>query len=673
MAKFHELFDQEFGSKPHGESISNEQIHSEGIVDNIVDWVKGKKVVAYSRFKYMNQFCKSFEDSKVNHGLWGFFMPKSEGYVSKLGMYALGKSASQAMNNLVKSIKLEMKGEPKKMNNLGYGHDYDSGTSFNTESFDPDVKKVDQVISDFESFRKTIDRNAAVMDPEPQPIELSDCKAIVRVLHRLEGVDHRDWLAPIENAKDDMKDDSNFFEFKEKIRPLEKLAKDMEDFRKKWVRFILDEVRFEEVKTRGADTATEAYEDSIVDDTEEGDKIYIDVKGAKLEPDTSAEDEKQLEIAIEQFVSCAEEADLIDTAIARNQDILYRAKQAMNGQAIAIAAPTAFLEEYNALRTDCMLVMYNHSISLESGGDPKTQLASFIVNLESAMDKIKDAGKWVWEKLKQLWEKIKGFFAKVFGNKKKEIEAKQAAVAAGEDGSKKVVADEMKKQKSTNAKETINEATKMTEGNKKEMEKLKSTLPTLADAIADSFADVADGLQEVRALREKQESQQKEADARVTEKKLEYNKINITPQIQEFLRADNIAKFTSVSDDGLSIYTYKFVLSENGKDIDIVESVEPLAKGKLTSGMSAEEQQDMFYKEADGWIKVNDKSVLKDLLDKKYVVAEYAETTFDNFKSRVDNLISKTESKDKGGSAGKQLNKLVSNAGKMIKTALKGL
>ena len=263
MAKFNTLLDQEFLSKPHGEMITDDQVHSEGILDKIVDWVKGEKVVAYSRFKYMNQFCKSFEDSKVNHGLWAFFMPKGEGYVSKIGMYALGKSASQAMNSLIKSIKMEVFENTGRMNSLGYGHNYDSDSSYggvNGEAYNPDVKKANQVLSDFETFAKTIERNAATLDPQPQPIELEECKAIVRVLERLERTDPKDWFEPIEDAKEDYKDHDKFFEFKDRLKPLETLARKMEEFRKKWAKFILDEVRFEEVKTRGESAYGESFE-----------------------------------------------------------------------------------------------------------------------------------------------------------------------------------------------------------------------------------------------------------------------------------------------------------------------------------------------------------------------------------------------------------------------------
>ena len=250
MAKFNELYNKLNTNTVHVENIDNVTVNTEGIIDNIVNWVKGEKLVAYSRFKYMNQFCKTFEDPQVNHGLWGFFMPKAEGYVTKLGMYALGKSASQAMNQLVKSVKLDAKSENRGISS-SYNNDYDS--NINMESINADIDKVSQAVSDFESFSSTINRNASVMEILGQPIELTECRAIIRVLHRLQGVSKADWLDPIEYAEDKMKNDPNFFTFKAKLKPLRMLADKMEQFRAKWLKFILDEIRFEERKTRGVD------------------------------------------------------------------------------------------------------------------------------------------------------------------------------------------------------------------------------------------------------------------------------------------------------------------------------------------------------------------------------------------------------------------------------------
>jgi hypothetical protein len=245
--KFKDIYDKE--PEIHTESI---EVHQEGIIDNIVDWIKGEKLVAISRYKYLNQFCKVFEDEKVNKGTWKFFMPPSENYVSKLAMYAFGRTAGQVMNGYIKNIHKAMK--PKKESTE------DSVNGYYPQHQEDDNKEQlvmpEDVLRDFEDFAATIDRNAAVMDMQPVPVELEKCDYIVKVLHKLQGIKKQDWLEPIEEAKEDMKNDPKFFDFKEQLKPLEQLAQKMEEFRYKWSKFILDNVKFEEVKTRGDDAGS---------------------------------------------------------------------------------------------------------------------------------------------------------------------------------------------------------------------------------------------------------------------------------------------------------------------------------------------------------------------------------------------------------------------------------
>ena len=250
MGTFKDLYDKQF--EVHTESMV-EDIHTEGIIDNIVDWIKGEKLVALSRFKYLNQFCKSFEDKEINKGLWKLFMPPSENYVAKLGMYALGRTPGQILKGYIKNI---IKGLTPKKEKPEEAGGYYPDTSTNNEKEEEPVKTPDEILQDFQSFADTIDRNAATMAMQPTPVELEKCNYIVKVLHKLQGVKKQDWTDVLEEAKEDMKNSPKFFDFKEQLKPLEHMVDKMEEFRYKWSKFILDNVKFEEVKTRGDDAGS---------------------------------------------------------------------------------------------------------------------------------------------------------------------------------------------------------------------------------------------------------------------------------------------------------------------------------------------------------------------------------------------------------------------------------
>lgn len=664
MAKFNTLFDQEFLSKPHGEMITDDQVHSEGILDKIVDWVKGEKVVAYSRFKYMNQFCKSFEDSKVNHGLWAFFMPKGEGYVSKIGMYALGKSASQAMNSLIKSIKMEVFENTGRMNSLGYGHNYDSDSSYggvNGEAYNPDVKKANQVLSDFETFAKTIERNAATLDPQPQPIELEECKAIVRVLERLERTDPKDWFEPIEDAKEDYKDHDKFFEFKDRLKPLETLARKMEEFRKKWAKFILDEVRFEEVKTRGESAYGESFEfDS---------RIVVNYI-PKSETDVYME---QLDAAIEEFNSQCEIAIDIESAYNRNQDLIDRVKLLQSKDKFDLTTNVVFLEEFNAIKRSYPTLMSSYNVGLEENSDPKIQLNQFVVNLEGIGDKIKRGAQWVWEKIKQLWNKIKEFFSRIFRGKQKEVEEKMNAVNSSDDAAKKAVAAEMKKIDEKSPGEALNVANQSMNESEQALKSIENKVPNIMGAIMNSFekqidtlANIQNTKKEIAIAGELAKESTKKLNRSTEELKLAERGIEITPEIEKFLDTP-IAKFVAASPDGLGNFTYKFVVTDDGKSIVLEEKFEPKANGKLMQGMSAEEQQQFLYKEADGWIKANGKDGLKNLLKKKWEIAKAGDFAFNKVKEKLDMVISKGERGEFGEKSVQAIKNLQSSVTKPFK------
>lgn len=250
MAKFKDYYNKIEEPVIHSEYFTDD-LHAEGIIDNIVNWIKGEKLVALSRYKYLNQFCRSFEDKEVNKGLWKLFMPPSDSYVEKLGMYALGKTPGQVMNGFIKDIHKSMK--PKKERPQD---SMDYYPSHSEEKEEEHIKTPDEILHDFQSFADIIERNAATMELQPAPVELENCKAVVRVLHKLQGVKRQDWKDVVEEAKESMKNNPRFFEFKEKLKPLETLVNRLEEFRYKWCKFILDNVKFEEVKTRGDDAGS---------------------------------------------------------------------------------------------------------------------------------------------------------------------------------------------------------------------------------------------------------------------------------------------------------------------------------------------------------------------------------------------------------------------------------
>lgn len=329
--------------------------------------------------------------------------------------------------------------------------------------------------------------------------------------------------------------------------------------------------------------------------------------------------------------------------------MIDRVKLLQSKDKFDLTTNVVFLEEFNAIKRSYPTLMSSYNVGLEENSDPKIQLNQFVVNLEGIGDKIKRGAQWVWEKIKQLWNKIKEFFSRIFRGKQKEVEEKMNAVNSSDDAAKKAVAAEMKKIDEKSPGEALNVANQSMNESEQALKSIENKVPNIMGAIMHSFekqidtlADIQNTKKEIAIAGELAKESTKKLNRSTEELKLAERGIEITPEIEKFLDTP-IAKFVAASPDGLGNFTYKFVVTDDGKLIVLEEKFDPKANGKLMQGMTAEETEKAIKEDVDGYLSAHNFSALKDLINAELKGIKEAELVFERFETSMNHLIEKAE------------------------------